>query len=103
MGVTAGKRSPLLPDGPTISEAGLPGYEAVGWFGFATPAGTPKDVVSRLNREIVRILNLPEVRERLLAIGAESVGNSPEAFSKFVRAEMVKWGKIVKGLNIKLD
>lgn len=103
LGVTAAKRAAQLPDLLTIAEAGLPGYEAVGWFGFAAPAGTPKDVVNRLSKEIVRILNLPEVRERLLAIGAEPVGSSPEAFSKFVKAEMAKWGGIVKRLNIKLD
>lgn len=103
LGVTAAKRAAQLPDLPTIAEAGLPGYEAVGWFGFAAPAATPKDVVNRLNKEIVRILNLPEVRERLLAIGAEPVGSSPEAFSKFVKAEMAKWGGIVKRLDLKLD
>ncbi|MCW5604729.1 MAG: tripartite tricarboxylate transporter substrate binding protein [Burkholderiales bacterium] len=103
LGVTAGKRSAQLPELPTIAEAGLPGYEAVGWFGFAAPAGTPGEVVARLNKEIVRILNLPDVRERLLGIGAEPVGSSPEAFSKFVKVEMAKWGKIIKTLNIRLD
>jgi tripartite-type tricarboxylate transporter receptor subunit TctC len=103
LGVTAAKRSALMPELPTIAEAGLPGYEAVGWFGFAAPAGTPRPVVAKLNQEIVRVLNLPDVRERLLGIGAEPVGSSPEAFSRFVKTEMAKWGKIVKALNLKLD
>ena len=103
LGVTSRKRSALLPDVPTIAEAALPGYEAVGWFGFAAPAGTPRDVVIKLNREIVRILHLPDVRERLVAQGAEPVGNSPEEFSKFVKAETAKWGKLVQGLGIKIE
>ena len=103
LGVTTAKRSPQLPDVPTIAEAGLPGYEAVGWFGFAAPARTPKDVVGKLNGEIVRILGLPEVRERLIALGAEPVGDSPEEFERFRKAEMLKWAKVIKALNLTLD
>jgi len=103
LAVTTAKRSSALPDLPTIAEAGLPGYEAVGWFGFAAPAGTPREIVAKLNQEIVRILSIPEVRERLLAQGAEPVGDSPEAFAKFIQSEAVKWGKLVKALGLKIE
>lgn len=103
LGVTAGKRSQLLPELPTIAESGLPGYEAVNWFGFATTAGAPKGTVIKLNREIVRILNLPEVRERLLSLGAEPVGSSPDQFAKHIESEAARWGKIVRALGLKAD
>jgi tripartite-type tricarboxylate transporter receptor subunit TctC len=103
LGVTTLKRSAQLPDVPTIAEAGLPGYEAVGWFGFAAPAKTPKAVIDKLNAEIVRILGIPEVRERLISLGAEPVGDTPEEFERYRKAEMVKWGKLIKALNLTLD
>jgi tripartite-type tricarboxylate transporter receptor subunit TctC len=103
LAVTTAKRSSALPDLPTVAEAGVPGYEAIGWSGFAAPAGTPREVVAKLNQEIVRILKIPEVRERLLAQGAEPVGDSPEAFARFIQSEAVKWGKLVKGLGLKID
>lgn len=103
LGVTAGKRSELLPELPTIAESGLPGYVAVNWFGFATTAGAPKDTVNKLNREIVRILNMPDVKERLLSLGAEPVGSSPEEFARFIKSEAARWGKIVRALGLKAD
>jgi tripartite-type tricarboxylate transporter receptor subunit TctC len=103
LGVTTAKRSPQLPEVPTIAEAGVPGYEAAGWFGVAAPAKTPKAVVDKLNTEIVRILNLPEVKERLITQGADPVGDTPEQFAVFRRAEMAKWGKVIKTLNLTLD
>jgi tripartite-type tricarboxylate transporter receptor subunit TctC len=103
LAVTAGKRSPQLPDLPTIAEAGVPGYEAIGWFALAAPAGTPPEIVNRLNREVVAILKAPDVRERLQALGADPVGSSPEQFAQFARAESAKWGKIIKSLGITLD
>jgi tripartite-type tricarboxylate transporter receptor subunit TctC len=103
LAVTAGKRSALMPDLPTINEAALPGYEAIGWFGLAAPAGTPREVVTRLNREAVAIVNAPDVRDRLQAIGAEPVGSSPEQFAQFAKAESAKWGKIVRTLGLTLD
>ena len=103
LGVTSSNRSQLLPDVPTIAESGLPGYEAVNWFGFAATAGSPKAAVDKLNREMVRILNLPEVKERLLSLGAEPVGSSPEEFTRHIRSEAARWGKIVKALGIKAD
>jgi tripartite-type tricarboxylate transporter receptor subunit TctC len=103
LAVTTARRSAQLPDLPTVSEAGVPGFECAGWYGFAAPAGTPKDVVNKLNKEIVRILHLPEVTQRLIELGAEPVGDSPEQFAEFIKAEAVKWGTLVKALNIKLD
>ena len=103
LGVTAGTRSPLLPEVPTIAESGLPEFAALNWFGFAAPAGTPKDVVDRLNREIVRILQQPELKARLLELGAEPVGNAPEAFAAWIQAEAERWGKIVRALGLKAD
>ena len=101
--VTTAKRSAQLPDLPTIAEAGVPGYEAAGWFGFAAPAKTPRDVVMKLNREIVRILTIPEVKEKLVAQGAEPVGDSPEEFARFIKSEAAKWGKVIKSLNLKIE
>lgn len=103
LGVTSAKRSELLPELPSIAEAGLPGYEAVNWFGFGTTAGTPKAVVLKLNSEIVRILKLTEVKERLLAVGAEPVGSSPEEFARHIKSEAARWGKTVKALGLKAD
>ena len=103
LGVTSAQRSAVLPDLPTIAESGLPGYEAVNWFGIVSTAGTPRDVIMKLNREIVRILNLPEVREHLLKLGAEPVGNSPEALAQFIASEAARWGKVIKALGLKID
>jgi len=101
--VTTAKRSPQLPELPTIAEAGVPGFEAAGWFGYAAPARTPKEIVATLNREIVRILALPDVRERLIAQGAEPVGDTPEQFAQYIKAEAAKWGKVIKTLNLKIE
>ncbi len=100
--VTTAKRSAQIPELPAIAES-LPGFEAAGWFGFAAPAKTPAPVVAALNKEIVRILALPDVRERLIQQGAEPVGDTPEQFAQYIKAEAAKWGKLVKSLNLKID
>ena len=100
--VTTAKRSPQLPDLPTVAES-LPGFEAAGWFGYAAPARTPKEVVAALNKEIVRILALPDVKERLIAQGAEPVGDTPEQFAQYIKSEAAKWGKVIKTLNLKIE
>jgi tripartite-type tricarboxylate transporter receptor subunit TctC len=102
LAVTNSKPSPVAPALPTVAQT-LPGFEALQWFGLLMPAGTPLDVVSRLNTETLRILRLPEVRERFQAMGIEIVGNSPEQFTAFMRAETAKWGKIVKDSGAKID
>jgi tripartite-type tricarboxylate transporter receptor subunit TctC len=100
--VTTAKRSPQMPELPTVGET-VPGFEATGWFGYAAPARTPKEVVAALNKEIVRILALPDVRERLIAQGAEPVGDTPEQFAQYIKSEAAKWGKVIKTLNLKID
>jgi tripartite-type tricarboxylate transporter receptor subunit TctC len=101
LGTTTAKRSPLLPDVPTIAEAGVPGYEVVGWYGIVGPAGMPKDVTLRLSAEIARILRIAEVREKMLQEGAEPIGNSPEEFAVFLAEDQRKWAKVIKAANLR--
>jgi tripartite-type tricarboxylate transporter receptor subunit TctC len=96
-------RSPLLPQVPSAPEAGLAGYEAYSWTGFLVPSGTPPELVRRLNAEIVRALTAPDVREALLARGAEPRPGTPDEFAAFIRSEIAKWGKVVRDANIKAD
>jgi len=96
LGVTTLKRVAAVPDIPTISEQGLKGFETGSWFGVSVPTGTSRDIVTRLHRETVRIIALPEVRDRMAAEGAEFVGDTPEQFTAFLRSEIDKWGKAVK-------
>ena len=103
LAVTTAKRSPVAPDVPTLAESGLPGYEVGSWQGVFAPAGTPPDIVKRLNAEIVKIINSPDVQKKLLELGAEPVGNSSEEFSALVKTEVVKWGDVVKKSGAKVD
>jgi tripartite-type tricarboxylate transporter receptor subunit TctC len=103
LGVTTAKRSPAAPDVPTIAEAGVVGYEIGSWQGVFAPANTPSVIVKRLNTEIVKIINLPDVQEKLLTLGAEPVANSSEEFTVFVKAEVVKWGDVVKKSGARVD
>ena len=103
LGATGAKRSPSLPDLPTIAEAGVPGFEAGTWAGVLAPAGTPKSIIAKLHGEITRILQLPDVKERLAAIDFEPVGNTPEEFGVIIRKDVVKWAKVVKGSGAKAD
>ena len=103
LAVTSGHRSPSLPDVPTLAESGLPGFDLVTWIGFVAPAGVDKAIVTKLNREIVRILQLPETKEKLNAIGMEVVGSTPEQFSQTIKDDAVKFGRIIKSAGIKLD
>ncbi|HYC44581.1 MAG TPA: tripartite tricarboxylate transporter substrate binding protein [Burkholderiales bacterium] len=90
------KRSPALPQVPTVNESGVKGFEVTGWYGAFVPAGTPQDIVARLHKEIVRALSQPDVKDRLSREGADLVGNSPREFDAFVRSEIAKWAKVVK-------
>jgi len=103
LAVTGSQRSRLLPDLPTIAEAGLPGYGASGWYGLLAPAATPRPVIGRLHAEAVKALRLPDVVERLSGQGAEPVGNTPEDFSAFIRSEIDKWANLVKAANMKVE
>ena len=100
LGVTGSKRSGALPDVPTIAEAGVPGYESLSWSGFALPAGAPREVVQRLNRETNAILGAADMKQKLAEQGADAIGGPPEAFAAHVRAERDKWSKLVRERNI---
>jgi tripartite-type tricarboxylate transporter receptor subunit TctC len=103
LAVTSGKRSVAAPELPTIAEAGVPGYEAVGWFGLLAPAGTPQDIVKKISADVNRVLGMPDVRERLVALGAEPAGNTPEQFAQFIRMDQAKWAKLIKERGIVLE
>ena len=96
------KRSPVLPDVPTVGET-LPGYEVVNWFGMVVPAATPRDIVTRLNTETVKVLRMPDIRERLMANGAEPVGSTPDEFGAFMKSESAKWARVIKEANIRAE
>jgi tripartite-type tricarboxylate transporter receptor subunit TctC len=103
LGVTTAKRTAIAPEIPTIAESGVPGYEALSWFGMYGPAGMPKEIITRLNSEVVKILNLPEVHKKFIAYGAETASLNPDQFAAFVKSEMAKWGRVVKGIGLQLD
>jgi tripartite-type tricarboxylate transporter receptor subunit TctC len=103
LAVTTRTRTPLLPDVPTVQESGLPNYETVAWFGILAPAATPKPIVARLSTEIAKIVRTPEMRERLLALGAEPVGGTPEEFSVIIGRDIAKWMPLAKSVGIKVD
>jgi len=102
LAVTTPQRIPSLPDIPAVAEA-VPGYEVVGWYGVIGPAGLPAPIVARLHDELVRVLALPDVRERIVHDGSEPVGNEPQAFRDFMTADLNKWAKLVKESGAKLD
>lgn len=103
LAVTTAKRSPELPNVPTIAEAGVPGYEATSWFGMFAPAGTPAPVLAKLNAAIVKVLAQPDVKKKINEQGAEVYSETPEQFAAFIQAESVKWGKVVKESGASLD
>jgi tripartite-type tricarboxylate transporter receptor subunit TctC len=102
LGVTSGKRATGLPDIPAIAET-VPGYEAIQWYGLLAPAGTPREVVNKVQAETARILVLPDVKARLAADGADAVGSRPDEFAAYIRSELAKWGKVVKTGGIKIE
>jgi tripartite-type tricarboxylate transporter receptor subunit TctC len=96
LGVTTAQRSPQMPDVPTIAEAGVPGYEALVWVGLLAPAGTPADIVNKLNGEVGKILRNPEVQQQLSASGVDATPTTPEEFGAYLQIEFEKWGKVVR-------
>jgi tripartite-type tricarboxylate transporter receptor subunit TctC len=103
LAVTGPQRSSALPEVPNFAESGLPGYDASSWNGILVPAGTPRPIVDRLNSEIVKIMRTPGVLDRLSGDGPIAVGNSPEEFGAFIKAEQVKWGKVIREANIRIE
>jgi tripartite-type tricarboxylate transporter receptor subunit TctC len=100
LGISSRQRSALMPELPTIAEAGVPGYESNSWVGLVAPAGTPGAIVSKVNAELVKSLNEPAVKTKLLEVGGEPMPGKPDQFGKFIRAETAKWAKIIKEANI---
>ena len=103
LAVTTAQRSKSLPDTPTVSESGLPGYEAMPWLGLVAPAGTPAPVVNRLYTELNDILKEPEVQERFRSLGLDIIGSKPEDFSAFLKKDIVKWAQVIKESGAKVD
>ncbi len=103
LAVTSGKRSATLPDTPTMQEAGVAGYQMTGWYGIMAPKGTPAPIIDKLNREIARILTLPDTRVRLGKDGSEAVGNSPAEFGAHISSEVKRWTKLIQEIGISAD
>ena len=103
LAITSAKRSAIVPDLPTFAESGVRGFESGTWYAFLAPAGTPRPVIALLNREISRIVQLPDVREKLAAQGAEPLVGTPEETGAFVRSEVARWAKVVKAAGVRLD
>jgi tripartite-type tricarboxylate transporter receptor subunit TctC len=101
LAVTGPRRAEGLPNIPTMAEAGVPKYEALQWYGLLAPAGTPSDVVARLQKEVTQALNLPDVKARLATDGAEAVGGTPAEFAQFIKAEIEKWATVARAANIR--
>jgi tripartite-type tricarboxylate transporter receptor subunit TctC len=101
--VTSARRSPFLPELPTVAESGVPGYDVTSWNGMLAPAATPPEIVRRLNADYNRLVSDPEMRKRMIANGYEPVGGPPEKFGEHIRAEIAKWAPVVKRANIRVD
>ncbi|WP_374221346.1 Bug family tripartite tricarboxylate transporter substrate binding protein [Variovorax sp. E3] len=103
LAVTTKARSPALPEVPTVAETGLPNFEVTGWFGILAPAGTPPEVVARLNKDVNAALALPDVKERLQALGVEPAHGSPAEFGQLIRSETQRYGEAIRRLGLKAD
>jgi len=103
LGVTSAKRSPALPELPTIAEAGVPGFDTVSWFGLFCAARTPKEIVDKISQDAAGVLNAPELRARLMEQGQEAVGNTSEQFSAFLKAEVANLAALVKASGARVD
>ena len=103
LGYTGTRRSAELPDLPTIAEQGLPGFEAAVWNGLVAPAGTPPIIIERLSKAVMKIAQMPDVKERLAAYSGIAVGNTPEEFASEIKADIIKWGKVIRDTGVKVD
>jgi len=103
LAITSAQRSALAPELPTVAELGFPGFEVIGWFGWVAPAKTPRQIVLRLNSEIVHVLREPASKERLLALGADPADSTPEQFAAFIKSEHLKWARVIREANIRAE
>jgi tripartite-type tricarboxylate transporter receptor subunit TctC len=103
LAVTSAGRSSALPQVPTVSEAGVPGYATASWYGLLAPAGTPRPVVDRLYREFNKILDTRDLREKLVAEGSDPIGNSPREFGEYIKSELARWARVIEHARIELD
>ena len=103
LGVSSAKRNSALPELPTIAEAGVPGYEAIEWQGIMVPTGTPREIILRLNQAFARVAAMPEVKEKVAALGSDLTPSTPEEFDAFIKRELAVWSKVVKEVGIKID
>jgi len=103
LAVTSAKRSPFTPELPTFAEEGLKGFEAVNWWGILFPTGVPRPIIDKVNADMVKVLAMADVKEKLAVFGVEAISSTPEEFGKYMDAERAKWGKLIKEANIKLD
>jgi len=103
LAISTAKRSPAIPELPTVAESGVPGYESSLWYGVLVPTATPGTIVTRLNKALNDVLRTPDLVERFAALGAEPLGSSPAAFGKYIREEIAKWDKVIKGTGIKAE
>jgi tripartite-type tricarboxylate transporter receptor subunit TctC len=103
LGVTSPKRIPALPDVPSVAEAGVPGYEAVGWNGLLGPGAMPAPLVDKIHDAVARIVRLPDMHERLVGLGAEPALSTPAEFGALIKSEIAKWAKVVKDSGAQLD
>jgi tripartite-type tricarboxylate transporter receptor subunit TctC len=99
--VTSAKRAPTLPKVPTLAEAGVPGYNATSWNGFFAPAKTPRPIINKIHADVVKVLQTPDIREKLMAAGSDPVGSTPDEFHAYVKAELARWGKLIRDNNIR--
>jgi tripartite-type tricarboxylate transporter receptor subunit TctC len=103
LAVSTAKRPASLPDLPTVAEAGVPGYDSGVWYGVLAPAGTPRGIILKLNGEVVRVLNQPDYRGLLVNNTIDPIGSPPEQLGQYIKTELVKWAKVVKDANVRID
>jgi tripartite-type tricarboxylate transporter receptor subunit TctC len=103
LATTGAARSPFLPDVPTIAESGFPGYEATNWYAYMAPGRTPREIIARLNRELVKVLETPEIRDQLFNHGVEPKPGTSEALAKHIESELALWGRVVKEAGIQAE
>ena len=103
LGVTTGKRTPALPNVPTIAESGLPGYAVSGWYGIVAPKGTPKAAIDKLHAAVLVAVRQPDIREKLLGVGVEATEVSPAEFGRLIDTDIEKWNKVARPLNISME